>query len=165
MRKAIYIIVLLLGSLTVFSQSEISFGLATKFQSKVSHEEWAGWEEPSAPILIYMDLGFGFLAIENGYHDRFILDMGTIQKTADSPSKTVYTLKAKDNTGKTCTLEFTYFASGNFALTIAYNDVHYSYWTEEENGSQGYPYMYFNSTAPQPTESPGIKSPTDSHYI
>ena len=165
MKKALLIITLLLGSLIVFSQSQISFGLSTKFQSKQSYEEWAGWNEPSSPILIYMDLGFGFLAIENGYHDRFILATETTEKTFDSPEKIVYTLKAKDNTGKTCTLEFSYFASKNFALTIRYTDIHYSYWISEDNGAMGYPYIYFNSTAPPPTRSPGIKSPPNTHTI
>ena len=150
----------LLGSLAGFAQEEISFGLATKYQSKSPTESWGEWQVPTEPILVYFDLGFGFTAIENGYHDRFILKKETTTKTYDSPDKTIYTIKAVDQEGKSITLEFVYFASGNFALIIMYNDIHYSYWCDGDHGAPGYPYKYFNSNPPESTPSPKIKSPS-----
>ena len=160
MRKSILIIAILLGSISLIAQGEISFGLSTKYQKKAPTEEWSGWKEPTGPILIYMDLGFGFLAIDNGYNDKFILDLKTTSQEEDSPSKRVFSVKAIDNTGKACTLAFTYFSTGDFALTVLYNDIHYSYWCDEEHGAQGYPYKFFDSKPPEPTESPRIKSPS-----
>ena len=158
MKKLILILAILLGSLSLFSQ-QTTFALATKYQSKSPSSEWGEWQKPSDPILIYMDLGFGFIAIENGYHDRFIVSKETTAKTYDSPEKTIFTVRAIDQSGKNCTLEFCYFATGNFAIIIIYNDIHYSYWCDGEHGAEGYPYQYFNSQPPQPTPSPKVKDP------
>ena len=151
---------MLLGSLVLFSQGETVFALASKYQSKVPAAEWGQWQQPSEPILIYMDLGFGFVAIENGYHDRFILKKETTTKTYDAPDKSIYSVRAIDQSGKLCTLQYVYFSDGSFAMVILYNDIHYTYWCDGEHGAEGYPYKYFNSQPPQPTQSPKIKEPS-----
>lgn len=148
----------LLGSLAIFSQDQTSFGLATKYQSKAPIASWGEWMEPEEPILVYFDLGFGFAAIENGYHDRFILRKETTTKTYSGEDKNIFMVKAIDQEGKNCSLEFVYFASGNFSLIIMYNDIHYSYWCDKNHGALGYPYKYFNSQPPDPTPSPKLPS-------
>jgi hypothetical protein len=151
MKKLFFILLLAIFSVTIFAQDRLSFGVAKDYQVKNSSESWGGWVEAESPILIYMDLGFGFIAVENGYHDRFILN-STILTTDNSDVK-VFTIKAIDQTGKECTIEANFFVSGNFALTVRYSDIQYSYLIEEDMGAIGYPYKYFeNKSGGSPVE-------------
>lgn len=157
MKRLILLIFVAVFSTALFAQGEASFGLATKYQSKLPTSEWGEWKSLNEPMLIYMDLGFGFVAMENGYNDRFILNKESTTKTYDAPDKTVFSVKAIDNQGKQCTLKFVYFAGGDFALIAEYGDMHYTYWCDGEHGAHGYPYKYFNSSPPQSTPSPKVK--------
>ena len=71
MRKLLFILAIFFAfSFTSKIEAQNSFGVAVEYQSKKSGDPWGAWMESTEPILIYIDLGFGFVAIENVYKDR-----------------------------------------------------------------------------------------------
>lgn len=142
MKKLLLVLYIVLCSLSAFSQSEISYGISYSYQVKESgKEEWSGWIESPSPILIYMDLGFGFIAIENGFKDRFIIKELVGKYSEDNFDVTEMICSDKEK--KECTIEIIKFYSGNTALIIKYIDVYYSYLVLKDNGLIGYPFQYF----------------------
>jgi len=120
-----------------------SFGVAVEYQSKKTGDPWGTWMEASKPVLIYIDLGFGFIAIENGYKDRFIIN--SLDPLATSPEKTAYIMKCVDKNKKECTIKVVHFQSGNTALEISYNDIEYAYLVNSDFDAAGYPNKYFEN--------------------
>lgn len=144
MKKLLVILAIFFAISTIQAQDELSFGVSVEYQVKEPGDNWMGWIDCESPVLIYMDLGFGFMAVQNGYNDRFILN--TLDNTYDGDDKKVFFMDAVDKEKKPCTIEFTYFASGNIAITIRYSDIHYSYLIEQEFGKTGYPVDYFKNS-------------------
>jgi hypothetical protein len=140
MKKIILTLAIIFTFITVDAQ--ISFGVATQYQISKPDQEWPGWQTAESPVLIYIDLGFGFAAIENGYHDRFIIK--TLDKVGNYSDRNRYQMKCVDKERKPCTLYLTQFSSGNTSLEIHYNDIEYAYFVDGEMDASGYPFQYFN---------------------
>lgn len=136
MKKLILSVIIAIFSLTAFAQ--INYAVSVEYQTKLPTEEWTSqWEKVNSPVLIYLDMGFGFIAVENGYKDRFII------VEMDKLSEDRYKMKCTDKDKKQCTLETIFFESGNIALVIMYNDIHYAYLINSEATIDGYPFLYF----------------------
>jgi cold shock CspA family protein len=142
MKKLFIALTLLIFSLSVYSQNEISYGVSLLYQEKKVNSDWSGWKEASSPILLYMDLGFGFIAVENGYKDRFIIK--EIDGKFSNENSDVTRIRCVDKEKKNCTVEIVKFHNGNSALVIKYADIQYSYLVLEGDGYVGYPFQYFN---------------------
>ena len=107
--------------------------------------------ESTEPILIYIDLGFGFVAIENGYKDRFIIN--SLDHLNTGPDKKAYVMKCVDKNKKECTIRIVHFTSGNTAVEISYNDIEYAYLVNSDFDSAGYPQKYFENKEEQQSGS------------
>lgn len=141
MKKILFILAISILSLNIFAQSQISWATSNSYQVSSPSEDWPGWMEAESPVLIYTDLGFGFIAIENGYRDRFIIK--EVDGTFSNENSDIIRIKCIDRETKNCTIEITKFHNGNSALTVKYNNVWYSYLVLKENGFEGYPFGHF----------------------
>jgi len=135
--------------------AQISFGVAAELQSTEVDKNWPGWVEASNPILIYIDLGFGFIAIENGYRDRFIIN--SLEPLPGSSERTSYVMKCVDKSKKQCTIRINHFRSGNTAVEVLYNDIKYAYLVNSEMDASGYPFQYFENKREKESSSKGIE--------
>ena len=155
MKKLIFILAILFAvGISNKVEAQISFGVAVEYQSKETYEPWGTWLPAEVPILIYMDLGFGFIAIENGYKDRFIIK--SLDNLNTDSDKKAYIMKCVDKDKKECTVKLVHFASGNSALEILYNDIKYAYLVNSEFDASGYPFKYFENKQEEKANSKGV---------
>lgn len=146
MKKLFLLIALLLSGLYISAQNEVTYGIAKYYQVKVSNDKWGEWEKIEGKVLVYFDMGFGFISVLNKNIDKFIvLEYKDVIK---DKGKTIYNIRAIDKNGIKCNLYTIFFESGNFSFTISYSDIQYSYLIEEE--FVGYPYGLFT----KPTKKP-----------
>ncbi len=149
MKKLLIILVMFFAVSTSKAQNQIFYGVAVEYQSTTIGSDWPDWVDCESPILLYVDLGFGFIAIENGYKDRFIVN--ELKETYEGEDKLVLTLTCVDRSRKPATVMFTVFAAGNLVISIYYTDVKYAYKVQSDDGDTGYPFEYFKNKPKQNT--------------
>lgn len=156
MKKLFFVLSLIfIVGFTTQSYSQISYGVATQYQVSKPDQNWPGWSEADNPVLIYIDLGFGFIAVENGWKDRFIIK--SLDKVGNYSDRNRYAMKCVDKERKPCTIYLSHFNSGNTSMEISYSDIEYAYLVDGEMDAGGYPSQYFNGNESGSSQSSGTK--------
>ena len=157
MKRFLIILGMLIAFTAVNAQDQVFYGVALQYQTSSPNEAWPGWKDCQTPVLFYVDMGFGFIAIQNGWSDRFIIN--DFVNNYSNSDKQVYIFNCVDKERKPLVVEFTIFTSGNLALTVKYTDVHYAYIVNSDMGATGYPYEYFKNKEKQETgKLPGTQT-------
>jgi len=92
--KLIAIFGMLMIGASIFAQSQLSYATVDKYQAKYTEDNWGEWKDIEGEIIIYLDMGFGFMAITNSNFDRLILTK--MEDPVETEKKISYVFEAKD---------------------------------------------------------------------
>lgn len=144
--KKLFKVIAILGMVfigaSIFAQQ--SYATVDKYQAKYTEEDWGEWLDITGggTMIIYLDMGFGFMSITNSQFDRFILTK--MEEPVETEKKITYVFEAINAVGVNSKIYYTYTKeSDSFTLTITYDDMQYSYLLKED--FDGYPSKLFGT--------------------
>lgn len=125
MKRYLIVLLLIISSFSLKAQ-DVVWANATNVAIKLQGEEWSDWISYKTPVRV---------SIENSkiciYHDPTeVYNVIRYKKLTEDDSET-HSYFCFDRNGIKCTIDLTFFKSGEFHLYVRYNDVTFAYYIEK----------------------------------